>query len=222
MQKFVVIVVAKGVLIMANVPQLGNIQKLTKKQQFINIFNEEIIRRSQGAFDSNRAFRSHVIQRGMNEIDDGITLSSASTMYNEAKLMIEAMDPNIGLGRDPKKTPEPKAKKASAPAATTEPDPAPAATTDPVVEAAPVVVADAEPPVVETDPVVTTTDPVVEAAPVVVADAEPVVETDPVVTTTEPVVETDPVVIATDAEPETPAEVEPKVEDKKKKKVANK
>lgn len=84
----------------------------SKKTQGFAIFDEELKRRSDGAFNGedypNKTFRKHVIGRMMKEITNKegkagtVTLASASTMYNQAKLAAEADNKDLNLGRDPK------------------------------------------------------------------------------------------------------------------------
>jgi len=77
-------------------------KKVTKKSQGDAIFAQELAKRATGAFDSNKAFRSQVIDRMVAEID-GVGVASGAAMYNQAKKAAEAADSNVNLGRDPKK-----------------------------------------------------------------------------------------------------------------------
>lgn len=76
-------------------------KKVTKKAQGDAIFATELTNRTNGAFDSNKAFRAQVLTRMETEI--GVSRASAATMFNQAKKAAEANDTTVGLGRDPKK-----------------------------------------------------------------------------------------------------------------------
>jgi hypothetical protein len=75
--------------------------KVTKKAQAFTIFEEELKNRTNGVHDSNKAFRGTVL--GRMEAEIGVSRASAATMYNEAKRAAEQDNPNVNLGRDPKK-----------------------------------------------------------------------------------------------------------------------
>jgi hypothetical protein len=75
--------------------------KVTKKAQAFTIFEEELKNRASGMHDSNKAFRGTVL--GRMEAEIGVSRASAATMYNEAKRAAEQDNPNVNLGRDPKK-----------------------------------------------------------------------------------------------------------------------
>ena len=73
--------------------------KVTKKSIAIAIFNQELAARENGAYESNKAFRKQVLARLVTEA--GVTNASAASMYNQVKIMAEAADSNLKLGRDP-------------------------------------------------------------------------------------------------------------------------
>lgn len=72
--------------------------KVTKKSIAIAIFNQELAARENGAYESNKAFRKQVMSRFTNEIG----AVAAGPMYNQMKIMAEAADSKLKLGRDPK------------------------------------------------------------------------------------------------------------------------
>lgn len=72
----------------------------SKKSLATAIFNSALARRAAGEFASNRDFRAEVLKK-MRE-DLGVSVASAATMYNTAKIEAEAADPTLALGRDPK------------------------------------------------------------------------------------------------------------------------
>lgn len=73
----------------------------SKKSQADAIFAAAMAMRTEGKFDSNKAFRAHVLSTI--EAQLGVSTASAATMYNSAKKAAEAADATVGLGRDPKK-----------------------------------------------------------------------------------------------------------------------
>lgn len=79
----------------------------SKKSQAQEIFNAKLALRAEGKFESNKDFRAAV----MREIESVLNVSTASaaTMYNTFKVEAEAANPEIGLGRDPKKEKAPAA-----------------------------------------------------------------------------------------------------------------
>ena len=79
----------------------STVKKVTKKSQGDAIFARELANRANGKFANNRAFRVCVIKCMESEI--GVSSSSGSAMYNEAKKATERVSGALGLGRDPKK-----------------------------------------------------------------------------------------------------------------------
>lgn len=79
----------------------AKVKPLSKMAQATAIFRQKMEDRAQGLFASNRDFRAAVISTIKSQLQ--VSLSSAATMYNSAKKAAEAVDPNVGLGRDPKK-----------------------------------------------------------------------------------------------------------------------
>lgn len=76
--------------------------KAPSKKTLANaIFAACLAKRAAGDYDSNKAFRTDVVQTISKDL--GVTIASASTMYNQAKKDAEVADANVGLGRDPKK-----------------------------------------------------------------------------------------------------------------------
>lgn len=73
----------------------------SKKSQAVAIFAAALAMRAAGKFDSNKAFRAHVLSTI--EADLGVSTASAATMYNSAKKDAETADATVALGRDPKK-----------------------------------------------------------------------------------------------------------------------
>lgn len=76
-------------------------KRVTKKSQAFAIFDAELKARANGAYPTNKAFRGAVIARMIAEVS--VSQASAATMFNEAKKSAEQDNPNVGLGRDPKK-----------------------------------------------------------------------------------------------------------------------
>lgn len=81
-------------------PIAPKITRVTKKSQAFSIFEQELVKRTAGAYASNKAFRDSVL--GRMEAEIGVSRASAATMYNEVKKAIEQADSNVKLGRDPK------------------------------------------------------------------------------------------------------------------------
>ena len=77
------------------------VHKVSKKSRATEIFTAKLLERSQGLFGSNKEFRRSTLSQIITEL--GVTTASAATMYNTAKEEAEAVNPNLGLGRDPKK-----------------------------------------------------------------------------------------------------------------------
>lgn len=73
----------------------------SKKSQADRIFAEKMELRAAGQFASNRDFRAAVLAAMQEEL--GVSTASAATMYNTAKKEAEARDPEVGLGRDPRR-----------------------------------------------------------------------------------------------------------------------
>lgn len=73
----------------------------SKKSRAVAIFAAALAMRAEGKFDSNKAFRAHVLKTIEAEL--GVSTASAATMYNSAKKDAEAADATVILGRDPKK-----------------------------------------------------------------------------------------------------------------------
>lgn len=86
----------------------------SKKSLALAIFQAKLVERSQGLFGSNKDFRAAVL--ATIQTDLGVTVASAATMFNAAKKEAEAANPNIGLGRDPKKVKAPSTGKRGRPA----------------------------------------------------------------------------------------------------------
>lgn len=82
-------------------PAVPVVKAPSKKSLAQAIFDAGMAKRTAGGFDSNKAFRTEVIQTISKNLD--VTIASASTMYNQAKKDAEAADATVGLGRDPKK-----------------------------------------------------------------------------------------------------------------------
>lgn len=106
--------------------------KVSKKTQGLEIFEQELAKRTAGEFASNKDFRNSVLTRMEAEI--GVSRPSASTMYNQCKIAFEAADPSLGLGRDPKKE-KVKTVKARTPKVKTETVSEPSVSTEVSVEA---------------------------------------------------------------------------------------
>lgn len=77
----------------------ASVVKNSKRSQAISIFNVELVKLRDGTFKSNKEFRKFVLERLKSEM--GASVSSAATMYNEAKKQACAADPTLILGRDP-------------------------------------------------------------------------------------------------------------------------
>lgn len=73
----------------------------SKKSRAVAIFAAALAMRAAGKFDSNKAFRAHVLSTIEAEL--GVSTASAATMYNSAKKDAETADATVALGRDPKK-----------------------------------------------------------------------------------------------------------------------
>lgn len=73
----------------------------SKKSRAVAIFAAALAMRAEGKFDSNKAFRAHVLSTIEAEL--GVSTASAATMYNSAKKDAEAASADVKLGRDPKK-----------------------------------------------------------------------------------------------------------------------
>lgn len=73
----------------------------SKKSLAMAIFQAKMAERTAGLFASNKEFRAAVL-KGIKE-DLGVSIASASTMYNQAKKDAEEADATVALGRDPKK-----------------------------------------------------------------------------------------------------------------------
>ena len=73
----------------------------SKKSLAMAIFAAKLTEREQGLFASNREFRAAVLKTIQTEL--GVSVPSAATMFNAAKVEATAANPAIGLGRDPKK-----------------------------------------------------------------------------------------------------------------------
>lgn len=88
-----------------NAPAIAAELTITKKASKVSlanaIFQAKMAERKQGLFTSNKEFRAAV--RNSMKLELGVSDSSASTMYNQAKLAAEKASDDVGLGRDPKK-----------------------------------------------------------------------------------------------------------------------
>lgn len=73
----------------------------SKKSQADAIFAARLADRAAGKYATNKEFRAAVLAQI--QADLGVSVASASTMYNAAKKAAEAADASVGLGRDPKK-----------------------------------------------------------------------------------------------------------------------
>lgn len=73
---------------------------ISKKDQASAIFQSMLNGKLQGQYDSNKEFRSQVLSAFQSRM--GVSIASASTMYNAVKKAAEA-DGAVVLGRDPKK-----------------------------------------------------------------------------------------------------------------------
>jgi hypothetical protein len=73
---------------------------ISKKDQALAIFQSMLDHKLQGRYSSNKEFRSAVLSAFQSSM--GVSIASASTMYNAVKKAAEA-DGAIVLGRDPKK-----------------------------------------------------------------------------------------------------------------------
>lgn len=73
----------------------------SKKSQADAIFAARLADRAAGKYATNKEFRAAVLAQIQTDL--GVSVASASTMYNAAKKAAEAADATVGLGRDPKK-----------------------------------------------------------------------------------------------------------------------
>jgi hypothetical protein len=73
---------------------------ISKKDQAFAIFQSMLNDKLQGRYGSNKEFRSQVLSAFQSRM--GVSIASASTMYNAVKKSSEA-DGAVVLGRDPKK-----------------------------------------------------------------------------------------------------------------------
>lgn len=73
---------------------------ISKKDQASAIFQSMLDHKMQGRYGSNKEFRSQVLSAFQSSM--GVSIASASTMYNAVKKAAEA-DGVVVLGRDPKK-----------------------------------------------------------------------------------------------------------------------
>jgi hypothetical protein len=73
----------------------------SKKARATLIFKSHLDQRATGAYTSNKAFRAAVLTQIQKDL--GVSVASAATMYNAAKKEAETANPEVGLGRDPKK-----------------------------------------------------------------------------------------------------------------------
>lgn len=115
----------------------------SKKSLALAIFQAKLAERAQGLFASNKEFRAAVLTAIQTDLS--VTVASAATMYNAAKVEAETADATIVLGRDPKKEKAPSTGKRGRPAGIKN------RAKDAVAEVAPV--ADVAPAAVEADPV---------------------------------------------------------------------
>ena len=96
-------------------PAVAVAPKAPSKKSLANaIFAAALVTRAAGGFDSNKAFRAHVLSTI--QADLGVSVASAATMYNAAKKDAETADTTVGLGRDPKKVKAPSTGKRGRPA----------------------------------------------------------------------------------------------------------
>lgn len=77
----------------------------SKKSQADTIFQAKLADLKSGVFTSNKAFRAAVIAEIIAKL--GVSVASAATCYNSAKVTAEAADATVVLGRDPKKAKAP-------------------------------------------------------------------------------------------------------------------
>lgn len=73
---------------------------ISKKDQAFAIFQSMLNDKLQGLYSSNKEFRSQVLSAFQSRM--GVSIASASTMYNAVKKAAEA-EGVVVLGRDPKK-----------------------------------------------------------------------------------------------------------------------
>lgn len=71
----------------------------SKKSLALAIFNSRLTERTQGLFESNKAFRAAVLSDIQTQLS--VSVASAATMYNAAKKDAETTG-TVTLGRDPK------------------------------------------------------------------------------------------------------------------------
>lgn len=72
----------------------------SKKSLATAIFNQKLADRAAGKFASNKDFRAAVLSTIVADL--GVSMASASTMYNACKQEAQAADETVALGRDPK------------------------------------------------------------------------------------------------------------------------
>lgn len=75
---------------------------VTKKEQAKELFDRGLEEREAGKYETNRDFRQAMIKLFQERID-GVSGSSACTLYNVNKQRVMSEDPSVGLGRDPSK-----------------------------------------------------------------------------------------------------------------------
>lgn len=80
---------------------ISSTREPSKKSRANAIFAAKLTERAQGLYGSNKEFRSSVLNAIIQEL--GVSMASAATMYNTAKADAEEQDPDVNLGRDPKK-----------------------------------------------------------------------------------------------------------------------
>lgn len=73
----------------------------SKKKLADAIFATKLADLKAGVFTTNKDFRAAVINTIIADL--GVSVASAATMYNSAKVEAEATDSTVVLGRDPKK-----------------------------------------------------------------------------------------------------------------------
>lgn len=77
------------------------VKQPTKHAQALAIFNAALLERTQGLFASNKEFRHGTVVKIQEAL--GVGIASAAAHYNKCKIINEQLNPNLGLGRDPKK-----------------------------------------------------------------------------------------------------------------------
>jgi hypothetical protein len=96
---------ATDTTVVATAPVAAAPKAPSKKSLALAIFTAKLTERSQGLFASNKEFRAAVLSAI--QADLSVSVASAATMYNAAKVEAEKADGAVALGRDPKKVKAP-------------------------------------------------------------------------------------------------------------------